>query len=142
MERQSVHPYALKPGEGSAYRFRPNFPTFIVKAGERGQGRRLAFAECTTRSGEEPPDHSHATEDEIFYVLQGAVTFRCGDAAFELDDGGFMFLPRGIQHGYTIRSTGEVRLLVVTSPADEDAKGGWGGLIGSLEADAHGAAPS
>jgi hypothetical protein len=28
-----------------------------------------------------------------------------------------MFLPRGIQHGYTIRSKGDVRLLVMTTPA-------------------------
>ena len=67
-------------------------------------------------------------------LVKGSLGFRCGGAEFELEDGGFMFLPRGIQHGYTIRSSGEARILLITSPADESATGGWGGLIGNLEA--------
>jgi quercetin dioxygenase-like cupin family protein len=129
MERP-IEPYALHAGEGPTYSFGPEF---IIKAGELGRGRRLAFVEHTTRSGEEPGDHTHPTEDEIFYVLRGLVTFRCGGAVFELTDGGFLFLPRGISHGYTIRSPGDVRMPFVTSPADENASGGWGGLIGDLE---------
>ncbi len=130
MNDRRVRPYALDAGEGWTYNYGIDF---TVKAGELGQGRRLAFVEYATRSGEEPPDHTHGTEDEIFYVLQGALSFRCGDGTFELRDGGFVFLPRGIEHGYTVRSDGEVRLLVVTSPADEDTVGGWGGFIADLE---------
>jgi len=128
---QSGAPYALRAGEGWTYDFGPNF---IVKAGELARGRRLAVVEYTTRAGEEPGDHTHETEDEIFYLVKGSLGFRCGGAEFELEDGGFMFLPRGIQHGYTIRSSGEARILLITSPADESATGGWGGLIGNLEA--------
>lgn len=124
-------PYALHAGEGWTYSFGPEW---IVKAGERGAGRRLAFVQYTTRSGEEPGPHTHRTEDEVFYVLEGAVTFQCGDDVFDMGDGGFVFLPRGLEHSYTIRSEGDVRMLVVLSPADEGAVGGWGGLIGGLEA--------
>ena len=131
MEQRRVRPYALKAGEGWTYNYGIDF---VVKAGELGQGRRLAIIEYTTRIGEEPSDHTHKTEDEIFYVLQGALTFRCGDDDFEVADGGFIFLPRGIKHGYRIRSAGDVRLLVVTSPAQEDAVGGWGGFVADFEA--------
>ena len=131
MEQRLVRPYALKAGEGWTYNYGIDF---VVKAGELGQGRRLAIIEYTTRTGEEPSDHTHKTEDEIFYVLQGALTFRCGDDDFEVADGGFVFLPRGIKHGYRIRSAGDVRLLVVTSPALEDAVGGWGGFVADFEA--------
>ena len=130
MARDAIRAYALKAGEGWTYNYGIDF---TVKAGELGRGRRLAFVEYTTRSGEEPPDHTHGTEDEIFYVLQGALAFRCGDDAFELEDGGFIFLPRGIEHGYTIRNNGDVRLLVVTSPSDEKASGGWGGFVADFE---------
>jgi quercetin dioxygenase-like cupin family protein len=126
-----MEPYALKAGEGATYAFGP---AFVVKAGERGAGRRLAFVDYTTRAGEEPDDHTHPTEDEIFYVIEGSLTFRCDGRSFDLDDGGFVFLPSGKEHGYTIRSQGDVRMLIVTSPADEHASGGWGGLIGNLEA--------
>lgn len=131
MDNPDIHPYALKAGEGWTYH---QDIDFIVKAGELGSGRRLAVMEYITRRGEEPPDHIHPTEDEIFYVLQGALTFRCGEETFELDNGGFVFLPRGIQHGYTIRSEGDVRLLVMTTPAQEEASGGWGGFVADIEA--------
>jgi quercetin dioxygenase-like cupin family protein len=60
-----------------------NDETLSVKAGELHPGRGAAFIEYTTRQGEELPDHTHPTEDEIFYVLQGELTFRCGDESFE-----------------------------------------------------------
>jgi quercetin dioxygenase-like cupin family protein len=133
MADEKLQPYALKAGQGWTYDFGVDF---VVKLGEKGQGRRLAVVEYVTRSGEEPPDHSHGTEDESFYVLQGALTFRCGDESFELEDGGFVFLPRGIEHGYTIRSDGDVRLLAITAPAPEaQAAPGWGGFVADFEAD-------
>ena len=130
MENGPMRPYALKAGEGWTYNYGIDF---TVKAGELGSAPRLAFVEYTTRAGEEPPDHTHATEDEIFYVLKGDLTFRCGDDTFELTDGGFIFLPRGIEHGYRIRGEGPVSLLIVTSPAQGAAAGGWGGFVADVE---------
>jgi quercetin dioxygenase-like cupin family protein len=106
---------------------------FVVKVGEQGQARRLAVVEYSTRAGEEPPDHTHAMEDEIFCVLQGAVAFRCGDDRFEVADGGCVFLPRGIEHGYQIKSDGDVKLLAVTAPAPDDRVQGWGGFVADFE---------
>lgn len=133
MKNGRMHPYALKAGEGWTYNYGIDF---TVKAGELGKGRRLAFVEYTTRTGEEPSDHTHATEDEIFYVLRGEITFRCGDDTFEMEEGGFVFLPHGMEHGYRIRSQNDVHLLAVTSPAQEDAVGGWGGFVADFEGQA------
>jgi quercetin dioxygenase-like cupin family protein len=130
MEHGTMRPYALKAGEGWTYRYGIDF---TVKAGELGGGPRLAFVEYTTRVGEEPPDHTHGTEDEIFYVLKGDLAFRCGDETFELTDGGFIFLPRGIEHGYRIRSKSDVHLLAITSPTDGSAAGSWGGFVADFE---------
>src|SRR5258708_31573171 len=116
-----IRPYALKAGEGWTYRFGVDF---TLKAPEVQDASGAAVLEYVTRQGEEPPDHTHSTEDEMFYVLEGAITFRCGDKTFDLEKGGFIFLPRGIQHGYTIRSKGPVRLLVVTSPVRDGSSGG------------------
>ncbi len=124
--------YSLAEGDGWTYNLGIDF---TVKAGELGQGRRMAVLEYTTRAGEEPPDHVHPTEDEAFYVLDGSVTFRCGEETYEADAGGFVLLPRGIEHGYTIRSDGDVRLLAVTSPAPDDGAPGWGGFVGDLESE-------
>ncbi len=131
MDTRGIRPYALPAGEGWTYQ---SGIDFTVKAAELGRGRRVAMIEYTTRPGEEPPEHTHTTEDEIFYVLRGDLTFRCGDETFEVETGGFVFLPRGVPHGYTLRGSGDVHLLVVTSPSQASAAGGWGGFVSDLEA--------
>ena len=67
----------------------------------------------------------------MFYVLEGRLAFRCGGQSYEVDQGGLIFLPRGIEHGYDILSEGDVRLLVITAPPR--AGGGWGGFLGDVE---------
>lgn len=125
-----VRPYALKAGEGWTYRYGIDF---TVKASEVYGSRGAAFLEYITRQGEEPPSHTHDTEDEMFYVLEGGVTFRCGEETYDLEKGGFIFLPHSIEHGYTIRSQELARLIVVTSPTREAVRGGWGGFVSDLE---------
>ena len=125
-----IQPYALKAGEGWTYRFGIDF---TVKASEVQEGSGVAFVEYVTKKGEEPPSHIHTTEDEMFYVLEGAVTFRCGEVTLDVEKGGFIFLPHGIEHGYTIHSDDPVRLLVVTAPFRNGSSGGWGGFIADLE---------
>ena len=125
-----ARPYALEAGAGWTYRFDVDF---TVKAGEIRRGSGAAFLEYVTRQGEEPPSHTHRTEDEMFYVLEGAVTFRCGGMTFDLEKGGFVFLPCGVEHSYTIRSQEPVRLIVVTAPGREGVSSGWGGFVSDLE---------
>jgi quercetin dioxygenase-like cupin family protein len=127
---RGIQPYALKAGQGWIYRFGVDF---VVKASEVREGSGAALVEYTTRKGEEPPNHTHQTEDEMFYVLEGALTFRCREEAFDLEQGDFIFLPHGVEHGYTIRSEDPVRLLVVTAPARKDVSRGWGGFVSDME---------
>ena len=125
-------PYSLKEHEGWTYRCGIDF---TVKAGEVREGSGAAVLEYVTRKGEEPPDHAHDSEDEMFYVLEGAISFRCGGEAFDLEKGGFVFLPCGMEHGYTIRNDEPVRLLAVTSPLRRGSSGGWGGFVAAMEND-------
>ncbi len=66
--------------------------------------------------GQDPPTHVHPTEDEMFYVLDGSFTFQCGENSFEAEPGSFIFLPRGVPHGYTAHDGDRGRLLAITSP--------------------------
>ena len=122
--------YALNEGDGWVYRFGTDY---TVKASEVQPGSGAAVMEYVTRKGEEPDSHTHPTENEMFYVLQGALTFHCGKETFELKKGGFIFLPHGVEHSYTVRSKGPVRLLTITSPVSRRKTGGWGGFIADLE---------
>jgi quercetin dioxygenase-like cupin family protein len=128
-EEGDVEPYALNAGEGWTYSAGIDF---TVKAGELRSTNGAAFIEYVTRKGEEPPDHTHPTEDEMFYVLEGEVTFRCGERRFEVGAGGFVFLPHGVEHGYALRSDGPIRLIVVTAPPRAPSES-WDGFVSSFE---------
>jgi quercetin dioxygenase-like cupin family protein len=121
--------YSLKRGEGATHNLGIDF---IVKAGERQTTNGAAVFEYVTRKGEEPDAHVHPTEDEMFYVLEGGLTFQCGDQHFAVEPGGFVFLPHGVPHGYTVRTDGPVRLLVITAPPREPSQS-WGGFVADLE---------
>jgi quercetin dioxygenase-like cupin family protein len=81
-----------------------------------GTGGALSLAEVLVRAGGEPPLHVHAREDEIFYVLEGEVTFMRGVEQIEAGPGTSVVLPRGIQHGFAVR-TAVARMLVMATPA-------------------------
>lgn len=102
-----TQPYALAADEGRVYEWHGVLFTMKMAAAETGGT--VSLWEVVTRPGEEPQTHVHE-EDEIFYVLEGAITFQCGDQSFAVRDRGFAFLPRGIPHSYKIESH-EVRLL-------------------------------
>ncbi|MBO0684242.1 MAG: cupin domain-containing protein [Candidatus Dormibacteraeota bacterium] len=105
---------------------------FVLKVSELSSGAGAAVAEYVTRKGEEPGGHVHEHEDEMFYVVEGRVAFYCGSSRYEVGEGGFVFLPQGIEHGYDILSDGDVRLLVITAPP-RPTSGGWAGFLGDVE---------
>lgn len=109
-----MRPFVLEAGEGRAYDW--GGALFTVMAAGPATGGECAVIEYATRPGEEPGIHTHQDEDEMFYVLAGSMTFQCGRRRFHVERGGFVFLPRNIPHGYTIRSR-TARLLVITTPS-------------------------
>jgi quercetin dioxygenase-like cupin family protein len=127
---KQLRPYTLKAGAGWTYRYGIDI---TVKAGEIQGDTSATFMEYTTKMGEDAESHTHKTEDEMFYVLEGSLTFRCGDESFDVKKGGFIFLPHGIPHSYTVRSKKPARLIVITSPIREGMSGGWGGFVADME---------
>ncbi|HWQ05213.1 MAG TPA: cupin domain-containing protein [Longilinea sp.] len=130
MNQNKIQPYALKAGEGRIYHFGVEF---TVKASEVHPGSGAAFLEYLTRKGEEPSPHTHETENEMFYVLEGELSFQCGEETFDVQKGGFIFLPAGIEHSYKINGDDPVRLIVVTSPLGNEKGGGWKGFVADME---------
>lgn len=62
------------------------------------------------------PFHVHTRESECFYVLEGEMVYRAGDAYYELRAGSFIFLPQGVPHAFRITGEGPVRFLGLTVP--------------------------
>ena len=62
-----------------------------------------------------PPLHHHDF-DEAFYVLEGELTFRCGDETFAAGPGSYLFLPRNVPHTFVVEGDEPARLLTFISP--------------------------
>ncbi|HST97179.1 MAG TPA: cupin domain-containing protein [Geodermatophilus sp.] len=63
-----------------------------------------------------PPLHSHGF-DETFYVLEGELVVRVGDALLARTAGQLAFAPRGVAHALANRRDAPVRYLLVCTPA-------------------------
>ena len=93
--------------------------TFLA-TGEDTQGQ-FALIELVARKGNVPPPHVHHREDEIFYLLEGELTVSVGDRIIKATPGTMVFLPRNLQHSFTIDSE-QARMLVLLTPAGFE---GW-----------------
>jgi len=62
------------------------------------------------------PMHVHEDADEIFYVLDGELTFFVGNQRIEAAAGAFVYLPRFVHHGFQVDSE-EARIFNFVTPA-------------------------
>lgn len=76
----------------------------------------LTVGRFTVSEGEAPPYHLHTREDEVFLLLRGTALVWAGEERMELGEGGIVYLPRNIPHGYRITSK-EADLLMICTPA-------------------------
>lgn len=99
--------YVLHAGEGvSGYES-------DVKASKASTGGMLTLIESHTDGG--APLHVHTHEDECFYVVEGSIVVTCGDQVFQAEARSFVYLPRGVPHGWDVTS-GKAVVLMITIP--------------------------
>jgi mannose-6-phosphate isomerase-like protein (cupin superfamily) len=84
-----------------------------LKASQRSTAGALSVFETTISAG--PPLYVHEQEDECFYVLDGALSIRCGSDTFDAQAGSFVYLPRGRPHRFWATYQA-ARLLLITVP--------------------------
>ncbi|MSQ14078.1 MAG: cupin domain-containing protein [Dehalococcoidia bacterium] len=61
--------------------------------------------------------HIHTKEDEVFYVLDGALTYQVGDRKVEATAGSLLYVPKGILHGFSNLCSTPAKVLVFIAPA-------------------------
>lgn len=83
-------------------------------------GGKVAVVEFTHPAGFATPQHMHNNEDEAFYVLEGAMRGYCGEHTWHATRGSFVWLPRGIPHGYAVEGEETLRTLAITLPSGFD----------------------
>jgi mannose-6-phosphate isomerase-like protein (cupin superfamily) len=70
------------------------------------------FVKLAKVKGEDVPRHTHAGEDELFYVVKGRLMMEIkGRESFELKDGELFIVKRGVEH--RVHSEDECWLLLI-----------------------------
>jgi mannose-6-phosphate isomerase-like protein (cupin superfamily) len=64
-----------------------------------------------------PGAHSHA-EDDIFYVIEGTMSFLIGDRWIDAPKGSFLLAPGGVTHDFQNRSSSPAAVLNFSIPGD------------------------
>jgi quercetin dioxygenase-like cupin family protein len=111
----SHDPYMLTHQQGLAVWFLGTLMQFKATGADTGQT--FSLIEQTLSPGFSPPLHIHRAEDEAFYVLEGDLTFVCGEHRWHAGAGSFIFLPREIAHSFLVGGSEPARLLQFTFPA-------------------------
>jgi mannose-6-phosphate isomerase-like protein (cupin superfamily) len=114
----SLHPYILQANEGEAVWYLTTRMT--LKATSASTGGTLSLVEALAAPGTAPLWHVHQRDDEMFYILDGAFLFQCGDERFEGGPGSFVFLPHGIPHSFKVVGQTLAKFLVLTTPTGFD----------------------
>ena len=71
--------------------------------------------------GSGPGPHVHEEAEEAFYVLDGELTFRVGDEAYEATTGDLVHVPRGMVHSSTV-GTRPVRYFALLTPGGDEKR--------------------
>ena len=102
MNADEPKPIVLGPGEGQPLWHLGALMNF--KATSEQTAGRFGAVEGHADKQMAVPLHSHANDDEIWFVADGQIVFRAGDEEFTRGAGSFVWIPRGVAHTFRIES--------------------------------------
>jgi len=109
-------PYTvLAPDEGLRLQSGPGRDLIFKVTGEQTGGAFDYFiVEVAPKGG--PPLHVHRNQEETIHVVNGRFKVQIGEEIFDLDKGGFAYLPSNVPHTFLNVSDGEGEVIVVYTP--------------------------
>lgn len=105
VENPTRAPVVLRPGEGREYPMGGIAAVFKAD-GDETAGKYSISEWWLDPHTQGPGAHSHP-EDDVFYVLEGTMSFRVGDDWVHAERGAFVLAPGGTTHDFENR--GDVR---------------------------------
>src|SRR5262245_51492814 len=104
---------------GAGERLRILGSTHFTKLEPEQTGGALTALEISIPPDCGPPMHSHASDSELVYVLEGVLTVSGPDGDTEAGPGDVAFLPAGGRHAWRNNTASRVRAFFVITPGLE-----------------------
>ncbi len=109
-------PVVLGPGEGRSYPM--GRIAAVFKADGAETAARYSISEWWLEPHTQGPGaHAHP-EDDVFYVIEGTMSVRVGDAWTHAPRGSFVLIPGGVTHDFENRGDTRAGVLNVSVPGD------------------------
>jgi len=116
MTTQNSQAVVLEPGGGE--RITVGASSLRIKAEAATTGGAVFLTETEIEAGfPGPPPHTHEHMHDMFYVLDGVLTFLVDGETIEAQPGTFVCAPPGVVHTFSNRSDAPVRFLNLATPA-------------------------
>jgi mannose-6-phosphate isomerase-like protein (cupin superfamily) len=105
----------VPPAGGRRYELQAMRSRFLADGDETGD--RYCVSEWWLDAGEPGPGpHSHEANEELFYVLEGTMTFQVGEELLDAAPGMFLRIPAGVVHDFSNRGAARAGALNVFIP--------------------------
>lgn len=106
----------LAPGKGRSYPMGRISAVFKADGDETDNQYSISewWLEPNTKG---PGEHSH-DEDDVFYVIEGTMSFLLGDRWVDASKGSFVLAPRGTTHDFENRSASRAGVLNISVPGN------------------------
>ncbi len=106
----------VRPGEGHRVRG----VEFLATSDDTPRFNMALITISPRRDG--PPPHTHAAEDDSFFVLEGELTFTADGEELVAGPGTFVLVPPGVEHTFSNRGDDVARFVNVHAPAGFDRR--------------------
>ncbi len=116
MPSENRAPLVLAPGAGRSYNMGRIFASFKADGAETA-GRYSISEWWLEPHTTGPGAHAH-DEDDVFYVLEGTMSFLLGDEWIDAPKGSFVLAPGGITHDFENRSPMRAGVLNFSAPGN------------------------
>jgi len=100
-DRAEVTPYVETVAEGPAYWMVDILWVMLATGEQTGGGYSLMWELCPRGSG--PGPHYH-DQDELFFVIDGEITYLAAGKELKAPSGSFVLIPRGTVHSFRVDS--------------------------------------
>ncbi len=111
----ATEPIVIPPGQGH----RIGNVEFLARTADTP---RFTFGIIEIVAGRELEAHTHAEEDDAFFIIEGELTFTFGGRDVPAPPGTFVLVPPGIEHGFRNDGSVPVRMFNIHAPAGFDRR--------------------
>lgn len=94
----------------------PGRDWFYLLGPQNCSTRNLTFGLATFPPESDAPPHTHATQEEIIFILSGQGMFATAEKTVPLVPGTAIFIPPGLEHQIVVTGNETVKLVTVFSP--------------------------